>query len=188
MANNAVCTTCHNSYDPGDISGTHPYRHPVNGPLVNAKDQEKSSRTQIESLPADPVLRVALIEKGILDPLDLTKAEQMLAATGMYVVASTESARETRSSQSKGDTPDDDSERPTRETEEVNEAELNAQGKLSPRQAEEMGLIEDEDGEERRRRQLQKDLDRINDAPEHKAIRSMPADIQITGSIERPFA
>ena len=79
----AVCSTCGNEYDPDDKENTHPYRHPVNGVLPKRKPEEGSPRPSVLDLPMDPVLRLVLIRKGLIEPLDLTEAEQELAATGM---------------------------------------------------------------------------------------------------------
>lgn len=80
-----TCTTCGNQYNPDDIRTTHPYRHPVNGPLKSPKSEstEQSDKTRVDQLPTDPILRMVLVKKGIISPLDLTEAEDLLAASGI---------------------------------------------------------------------------------------------------------
>lgn len=88
MAESAKCATCGNLYDPDNIRETHPYRHPVNGPIPKkekeqGQGEEPSMHTRVQQLPSDPVLRFALIQAGVISADDLRKAEDMLAATGM---------------------------------------------------------------------------------------------------------
>lgn len=81
----AICSTCGNSYDPGNIQETHPYRHPVNGPVRDASQDKQSESKSQPRLPSDPILRLVLIEKGLITVDDLNEAEARLKASGMAI-------------------------------------------------------------------------------------------------------
>lgn len=85
-----TCSTCGNRYDPDNISETHPFRHPVNGGLVNKPAQQDADMAAkgSGSLPSDPILRLVLIEKGIITVEDLDRAEAKLRASGMIIAES----------------------------------------------------------------------------------------------------
>lgn len=74
-----TCSTCGQAYDPDRLQETHPYRHPVNGPL---QAQPKDDTPQF---PTDPILRLALIRAGVITAKDLTEAEEELKATGVAI-------------------------------------------------------------------------------------------------------
>lgn len=86
----SICGTCGNQYDPTDVQGTHPYRHPVDGPLIDSKEnRSESSEKTTDHLPTDPVLRLVLIEKGVIGTEDLQRVEEQLAASGMAITGAT---------------------------------------------------------------------------------------------------
>lgn len=95
-----TCETC-GHYGPLDqVKVWHPFRHPLALPgedTPNPFSKKKPAQQQeapmvsgpvVSSMPFDPVLRQALIDKGILTPQDLRDAEQKISAiTGMMIPA-----------------------------------------------------------------------------------------------------
>lgn len=91
-----TCTTCGKPTDP------HPYRHPITTMSGNndtswlVKKPEKASErpadVPAQILPFDPVLRQALINKGVLTPEDIARAKAQIDAIngGLYGAASSE--------------------------------------------------------------------------------------------------
>ena len=86
----ATCSTCGNSYDPDFPVKTHPYRHPIDGPLIEQKAQQEAELASEAAarLPSDPILRLVLIEKGLISVDDLNEAEAKLRASGMAIANS----------------------------------------------------------------------------------------------------
>jgi hypothetical protein len=94
-----TCITCANSGPADDVPSWHSFRHPlktaeaVDVPNVFGKKPVSSSGQadagpQVSlvqsSMPFDPVLRQALINKGVLTPQDLRDAEATIAVvTGL---------------------------------------------------------------------------------------------------------
>lgn len=94
-----TCITCGKSGHPADKAQWHPFHHPLKVerdqevPNIFKRDRPSSERqngaeTQVSvvqsSMPFDPVLRQALITKGVLTPDDLREAEKAIfAITGM---------------------------------------------------------------------------------------------------------
>lgn len=85
-----TCSTCGNSYDPDNLPESHPYRHPVNGPVMNGLQEAQSESNSAPRLPSDPILRLVLIEKGLITVEDLNEAEAKLAASGIVITGSRE--------------------------------------------------------------------------------------------------
>lgn len=82
----ATCATCGRDYDPDNIQGTHPFRHPVDGPLNDSGQMKQSpNRDPVQGLTTDPILRLVLIEKGLITVADLDAAEAKLKASGMVI-------------------------------------------------------------------------------------------------------
>jgi hypothetical protein len=87
-----VCLTCGKTYGWHiDNQPRHPFNHGQDGATAFLKRrgdrpvqrgpigaQEGSEGPQIASMTTDPVLRIALINKGILTPTDLAAAEEAL--------------------------------------------------------------------------------------------------------------
>jgi len=94
-----TCITCGNSGSISHVGTWHSFRHPLktenDQDVPNVfKPQKPSSSGQNDaqpsvsvvqsSMPFDPVLRQALIAKGVLTPQDLREAEEAISAiTGM---------------------------------------------------------------------------------------------------------
>lgn len=88
-----TCRTCGNSGDSGQVEAWHPFRHPLNvfgvaGPL-NAKPEPEGITPEAMPWPLDPVLRQALIDKGILTPDDLRAAEEKIRSITGHVMRGT---------------------------------------------------------------------------------------------------
>lgn len=78
-----TCLSCNTSGHPDKTEVWHPFRHPVNtGGKWNAKDtkEQPEPETRPAEWPFDPVLRQALIDKGVLTPDDLMNAENKIRA------------------------------------------------------------------------------------------------------------
>jgi len=94
-----TCITCGNSGPSSDVKTWHPFRHHLKtendedvpnvfkkpGPSSSGHNGAEASVSVVQSsMPFDPVLRQALIAKGILTPSDLREAEEAISAiTGM---------------------------------------------------------------------------------------------------------
>lgn len=78
---NDVCTTCHKTHPWPD--GTVP-EHPFNNGGLTAVQAtttgQAKPKVEASPWPFDPVLRQALIDKGVLTPGDLTEAEAKIRA------------------------------------------------------------------------------------------------------------
>lgn len=75
-----LCATCRNPHD------NHPFKHPFNDGSLSTMDaftvghgHQPPSVRRIPG-PCDPVLRQALVDKGILSPDDLRAAEEKIQA------------------------------------------------------------------------------------------------------------
>ncbi len=99
MTDSIQCQTCQHSGDPDEVEEWHHYLHPFN-PLgtLSAKDAlpkatpepQQASAGQTVALspwPFDPVLRQALINKGVLTPEDLRDAELQIRMVSGEVIA-----------------------------------------------------------------------------------------------------
>lgn len=84
LESKAKCATCGNYYDPDNPEETHPYRHPIDGPLTNGSKEPEGQRGSPQ-MPSDPILRYILINKGVISVSELTEAEEMLRASGMVL-------------------------------------------------------------------------------------------------------
>lgn len=81
-ATSPLCTVCQRP------ENDHPFRHPfttaeqqnANTDWLGPKDPAKQQSNAAPSFPFDPVLRQALITKGVLTPEDLTAADKMIRA------------------------------------------------------------------------------------------------------------
>lgn len=81
------CTTCNRSHSEPGYAPRHPFNDgnlPVSATFGTAKQREKGKDETVEirqvSWPFDPVLRQALIDKGVLTPDDLIDAEKKIRA------------------------------------------------------------------------------------------------------------
>jgi hypothetical protein len=83
-----TCLACNNSGPLSDIGSWHGYRHEIQltagrGLVVTHKDDEPQLKQS--SMPFDPVLRQALVDKGVLTVEDLRAAEEKIRAiSGMF--------------------------------------------------------------------------------------------------------
>jgi len=82
--NDATCTMCQRVHG---VDGWNPQHAPVLGgggeSLPKKKDKERppvQGAVAVSAWPFDPVLRQALIDKGVLTPQDLRDAEQKIRA------------------------------------------------------------------------------------------------------------
>lgn len=94
-----TCVTCGKSGHPADKAAWHPFHHPVKvegdqevpnifkkqGPSQGGQNGAETQVSVVQSsMPFDPVLRQALIAKGVLTPDDLREAEKAIfAITGV---------------------------------------------------------------------------------------------------------
>lgn len=99
-----TCRTCLNTREWHEV---HRPRHPFNTGQSGATDflKPKKEKPQPEirqsAMPIDPVLRVALINKGVITPQDLRDAEAVIqAATGQFEAT----VRESRNGESTEET------------------------------------------------------------------------------------
>jgi hypothetical protein len=78
-----TCSTCNNS-GLGDPRDWHHYRHSYKG-VWKASSSSESGQGPVAGIPLrvpfDPVLRLALIRKGVITPEDLKAAEAEIAVT-----------------------------------------------------------------------------------------------------------
>jgi hypothetical protein len=98
-----TCHTCKKSGDPRVANEWHPFRHPinVNGTIPSTETFGKTppdrlggsghpipprdAHVNVQTMPFDPVLRQALVDKGILTPDDLREAEAKIrVVTGQF--------------------------------------------------------------------------------------------------------
>jgi len=90
-----TCITCNNSGSRSDVATWHPFRHHLKtendqdvpnifkkqGPSSSGHNGAEAQVSVVQSsMPFDPVLRQALLNKGVLTPQDLRDAEAMIAA------------------------------------------------------------------------------------------------------------
>ena len=81
---NALCTICgRNRQWHKDTGAKHQFTDDPDGKLEHAKSGPPV--TTNNRIPGDPILRFLLIEKGLITPEDLTKAEEKLRAVGSLV-------------------------------------------------------------------------------------------------------
>lgn len=94
MNRDSICSACgHTKQWHKDNRPRHMFRSVGQpGGLIEKPEQGGQQRTE---LPADPVLRLALIERGVLSPDDLRAAEEKLKAAG-FAVATAEVQGEER--------------------------------------------------------------------------------------------
>jgi hypothetical protein len=75
-----LCTMCNRPED-GHLGMRHPFTPP--GVAQSLEGPEKTGSVkmaQAPDMPFDPILRMALINKGVLTPDDLTEAERIVTA------------------------------------------------------------------------------------------------------------
>jgi hypothetical protein len=98
------CRTCNNSFEwHKDNNPIHPFNDGSAGAtaFLKAGRGERDRRgtnvpqetTQRVQYPFDPVLRMALMNKGVISPADLTQAEEMLSATSAELRRAIEESR-----------------------------------------------------------------------------------------------
>lgn len=105
-----ICETCGNPREP------HPFRHPFNegqagataflgvkkpkpGHPTGDNGNGAQNRPQTAPWPLDPVLRTALINKGVITPQDLRDAEEVIRATTQQFQDVTQGSRHGKSAE-----------------------------------------------------------------------------------------
>lgn len=84
MMNDDVCATC-NRVHGGDYQPQHPFRSKGSAVVLRPSEEAPSAEPRMSPFPFDPVLRQALVDKGVLTVDDLRDAEaKILVTTGHF--------------------------------------------------------------------------------------------------------
>lgn len=91
----SICKVERREHEKAEIAGDLHHRFNADGRLVAVKDEKKTDPPPMSRVPevklltgpSDPILRVVLINKGVISPEDLTAAEEMLISTGLLEAA-----------------------------------------------------------------------------------------------------